>query len=358
MAGHNKYHVPDHKLGGDDELKLHELGAPTSPVDLNSQKLTNVGTPTEGTDAPNKDYIDSKVQGLDWQNSVLDKDLATPPGSPSEGDRYIVATGGTDAWAGHDGDIAEWNGASWDFTTPNKGFACMVEDETRNYTYNGSAWVTFGSTVDHGALTGLGDDDHAQYIKADGTRAFTGDQAMGGNKVTGLGAPTASGDAARKDEVDACEKTAQKGVANGYMGLDGASRGAQSPKLHGADHKSGGADAVKLNELAAPDGAVAFNAQQAKGLAAPSESGDAARKDEIDTCEKTANKGAASGYPSLDSNSKVVQPIKQVQVVSGAAEPAVAAGEVTIWVDTSLTKYWLIYGTDGTVGGNKKVELT
>ena len=96
MAGHSKNHVPDHKSGGDDELKLHELGAPTSPVDLNSQKLTNVATPTEGTDAPNKDYIDSKVQGLDWQNSVLDKDLATPPGSPSEGDRYIVATGGTD----------------------------------------------------------------------------------------------------------------------------------------------------------------------------------------------------------------------------------------------------------------------
>ena len=58
MAGHSKYHVEDHKLGGGDELKLHELGAPTSPVDLGSQKLTNVGTPTAGTDAPNKDYID------------------------------------------------------------------------------------------------------------------------------------------------------------------------------------------------------------------------------------------------------------------------------------------------------------
>ncbi|MBA7713404.1 hypothetical protein ES703_122406 [subsurface metagenome] len=358
MAGHSKYHVPDHKSGGADELKLHELGAPTAPVDLNSQKLTNVGTPTQGTDAPNKDYIDSLVQGLDWQQSVIDKDLATPPGSPSAGDRYIVATGGTDAWVGHDDDIAEWDGAAWQFTTPNTGFACMVEDETKNYTFNGTAWVTFGSTVDHGALTGLGDDDHPQYTRADGTRAFTGDQAMGGNKVTGLGAPTVAGDAARKDEVDACEKTAQKGVASGYMGLDGGQRGAQSPKLHAADHKSGGADIVKLNELGAPTGPVAFNAQQAKGLSAPTEAGDAARKDEVDLCEKTANKGAASGYPSLDATSKVNQAIKVVQVVSGAAEPAVAAGEVTIWDDTNLLQQWLIYGTDGTVGGNKKVELT
>jgi hypothetical protein len=32
-----------------------------------------------------------------------------------------------------------------------------------------------GGTTDHGALTGLGDDDHTQYVLADGTRSFTGD---------------------------------------------------------------------------------------------------------------------------------------------------------------------------------------
>lgn len=33
-----------------------------------------------------------------------------------------------------------------------------------------------GGVTDHGALTGLGDDDHTQYIKEDGSRAFSGDQ--------------------------------------------------------------------------------------------------------------------------------------------------------------------------------------
>jgi hypothetical protein len=40
------------------------------------------------------------------------------------------------------------------------------------------------------------------YIKADGTRAFTGAQAMGGFKITNLGAPSAATDAATRGYVD------------------------------------------------------------------------------------------------------------------------------------------------------------
>lgn len=43
-----------------------------------------------------------------------------------------------------------------------------------------------GGTSDHGALTGLGDDDHTQYTKADGTRAFTGDVSLGGFDLGGV----------------------------------------------------------------------------------------------------------------------------------------------------------------------------
>ena len=38
--------------------------------------------------------------------------------------------------------------------------------------------------LDHGALSGKDDDDHTQYIKVDGTRAFTGDQSVGTHKIT------------------------------------------------------------------------------------------------------------------------------------------------------------------------------
>lgn len=44
------------------------------------------------------------------------------------------------------------------------------------YFCSGTAWrlTGTGGSSDHGALSGLGDDDHVQYIRVDGGRAFTG----------------------------------------------------------------------------------------------------------------------------------------------------------------------------------------
>lgn len=48
---------------------------------------------------------------------------------------------------------------------------------------NGS-WVSLqGGVTDHGALTGLTDDDHTQYLLINGTRAMTGSLNMAGNEV-------------------------------------------------------------------------------------------------------------------------------------------------------------------------------
>ena len=40
--------------------------------------------------------------------------------------------------------------------------------------------------------------DGANFVKKDGSVAFTGDQSMGNNKLTTLGTPTNTGDAATK----------------------------------------------------------------------------------------------------------------------------------------------------------------
>ena len=55
---------------------------------------------------------------------------------------------------------------------------------------------------DHGGQDGLADDDHTIYIKADGTRAFSGEQSMGTNKMTNVVDPAANQDAATKKYVD------------------------------------------------------------------------------------------------------------------------------------------------------------
>lgn len=55
--------------------------------------------------------------------------------------------------------------------------------------------------ADHGALTGLGDDDHPQYLLADGSRALSGDLSAGGNTITDLAAATANGQAVRFEQA-------------------------------------------------------------------------------------------------------------------------------------------------------------
>lgn len=65
-----------------------------------------------------------------------------------------------------------------------------------------SSLINFGA-IDHGGLSGLLDDDHTQYILVDGTRAFTGDQSMGGFKLTGLADPTLGTDAVNLQTLQA-----------------------------------------------------------------------------------------------------------------------------------------------------------
>lgn len=99
----------------------------------------------------------------DHQESVLDKDLVTAPGSPSEGDRYIIAGIGG-AWSpGAINNIAEFRNGDWLFIILNAGADTYVEDENDKYVFSGTVWASASSTFDHGLLMGLGDDDHTQY---------------------------------------------------------------------------------------------------------------------------------------------------------------------------------------------------
>ena len=62
--------------------------------------------------------------------------------------------------------------------------------------------IDFG-TIDHGSLSGLGDDDHTIYLLIDGTRAMTGDLDAGGNNVLITASPTIASHATNKAYVDA-----------------------------------------------------------------------------------------------------------------------------------------------------------
>lgn len=71
---------------------------------------------------------------------VKDKDLTSPPGSPADGDAYIVGGSATGAWSGKDNLIAYY-ASGWEYVTPIEGTRAEVQDEDSVYRYSGSAWA-------------------------------------------------------------------------------------------------------------------------------------------------------------------------------------------------------------------------
>ena len=111
--------------------RLDQMAAPTGSVSLNSQKITNLATPTANADASTKLYVDTQINNL----------IAGAPSTLDTLDEIAAALADT------------------------ANFSDTVVFKT-------------GSTM-------------------------SGNLAMGTNKVTGLGTPTANTDAATKAYVDA-----------------------------------------------------------------------------------------------------------------------------------------------------------
>lgn len=121
----------------------------------------NLGLPCiEGSQAQKHVTHNEALRILDAlvQLAVLDRDLTAPPGSPVEGQRWIVKAIATGAWAGHNNAIAAWQDGAWQFSVPLAGWVAFVVDEGSLVVWNGSAWGDYFSTVSiqNMAMLGLG----------------------------------------------------------------------------------------------------------------------------------------------------------------------------------------------------------
>ena len=91
------------------------------------------------------------------QLSVLDRDLTAPPGSLADGDRHIVASGGTGDWTGWDLNVALFTDGAWLRLPPRAGWRAWVEDEDLLLVYDGFGWVgTTPDALQNLSLLGLG----------------------------------------------------------------------------------------------------------------------------------------------------------------------------------------------------------
>jgi hypothetical protein len=62
--------------------------------------------------------------------SVKDRDLTSPPGSPADGDRYLVGGTATGGWSGHTNSIAFYMNTAWAFIAVKEGMTFWIEDES------------------------------------------------------------------------------------------------------------------------------------------------------------------------------------------------------------------------------------
>lgn len=163
---------------------------------------------------------------------VKDKDLATPPGSPADGDCYIVAASPTGAWTGKAGKLAFYESTAWVFITPIEGTKAYAQDEDSDYTYNGSAWVIADittlswkqsvrvATTANGTLASA----YENGDTVDGVTLATGDRILIKNQSTGAengiytvnasGSPTRATDADSGAEMLAATVFVNEGTAN------------------------------------------------------------------------------------------------------------------------------------------------
>jgi hypothetical protein len=82
------------------------------------------------------------------QLSVLDRNRTTPPASPADGDRHIVASGATGLWAGWDLNVAFWVDGVWMRLVPRPGWLAWIVAEQAFVVWNGTAWDFVGEPVD------------------------------------------------------------------------------------------------------------------------------------------------------------------------------------------------------------------
>ena len=118
------------------------------------------------------------------QLAVLNSSLTDPPETPAEGDRYVVATGGTGDWAGHDGELASYVDGAWDFDTPEDGWLAFDVAAGVLLAHQASGWAAVSgvpTTVDRLGINATADDTNRLAVKSEAV-LFSGiDAADGGS---------------------------------------------------------------------------------------------------------------------------------------------------------------------------------
>lgn len=103
---------------------------------------------------PNVSHNEAILQINAMLNGVIDMTTTAPPGSPTEGDAYVVASPATGAWLGREDSVAFYTSGGWRFMpgddsggTPivmgarQHGMRVYNRFDDTLYAWDGTAWV-------------------------------------------------------------------------------------------------------------------------------------------------------------------------------------------------------------------------
>ena len=103
-------------------------------------------------------FLDSLVQ-----IAVKSAALSAPPGTPADGQRWIIGLGPTGLWAGRATQIAAWQDGAWVFYVPKDGWLAWNEATLTSLIFSSGSWVSL-----IGALLAAGVTDTAFTLTDDG----------------------------------------------------------------------------------------------------------------------------------------------------------------------------------------------
>ena len=271
-------------------FRLDQFVAPTTSVSFGSQKLINLLTPTLATDAATKGYVDGKT----WTTSVITDfttatlafrldQFAIPTTSLNLNSQKIINLGiptlGTDA--------------------ANKNY---VDGKTITLTGAVTGTGVLGSIVT--TLTNIVASQITNFNAA--VTAFRLDQfaaptvavSMGGQKITNLGTPTVTTDAATKAYVDSVA-----GGAGGAITLTGAVTGSGTGTVatiltpittSQITNFNAAVTAFRLDQFAIPTADINLNSHKIINVLNPTNAQDASTKSYTDTAASNAQNGATT----------------------------------------------------------------
>jgi hypothetical protein len=226
-------------FGNESDLEISTTSTRTSTMDVTgaltsdnstAMRMFSQNTAVSNNELVRLDQMNSAISGLSWQVPVLNQIdfTVSEPVAPTLGDRYINTVTGTSSGTAISvtaNYIYEWDGSDWAFWAPLEGWTVWDEANDTNFSFNGTAWVEFGSTVSHNNTTGLQGGTAGEYFhltSAQFTNIAYKDEA---NTFTSTGVNSFAGNV----EVDGKIDVLGSGSFGGNVGIGTTT---PSQKLH------------------------------------------------------------------------------------------------------------------------------